>query len=130
LSYDCVCDYDPPEFYHREIRKARKLHKCSECAGAISIGECYEHVRGKWEGCVETHKTCERCVDIWQWTKNNVPCLCWAHGNRIEDCWTAIDEATWRAGEEVRGLRFGFLRRKVMRDRLNAGKRGHALTPL
>lgn len=120
MSLDCFCDYDPAEFYHQEIRKAHKLHKCDECAGFIAIGEQYEHVRGKWEGSIDTYDTCQRCFDIWQWTKNNVPCLCWAHGNRIEDCRSAIEEATWRADEETKGLRFGFLRRLVKRDKFNA----------
>ncbi len=124
MSYDCYCDYEPAEFYHKEIRKARKPHKCCECAGPIRVGELYEHVRGKWEGSIGTYDTCERCVDIWQWTQNNVPCLCWSHGNRIEDCREAIEDATWRASEETAGLRFGFLRRIVVRDKHNA-KRVH-----
>src|SRR5882672_3202793 len=123
MSLDCFCDYDPPEFYHKEIRKARKPHQCCECGGAIVIGERYEHVRAKWDGYLGTHDTCERCMDITIWTQNNVPCLCWAHGNRIEDCREAINEAMWRASEETLGLRFGFLRLIVKRDRLNARRR-------
>jgi hypothetical protein len=117
MSYDCFCDYDAPEFYHREIRKARKEHKCEECPGVIRPGDKYEHVRGKWDGYVDSFKTCERCVEIRTWVKNNVPCLCWAHGNTIEDCKEAVKEAAWRAPEETKGLRFGFLRRVVSRDK-------------
>jgi hypothetical protein len=120
---DCVCDYDPPEFYHREIRRARKEHKCCECGGRMLPGEQYEHVRGKWDGFVDTYDTCARCCDLWMWTKNNVPCLCWAHHNRIEDCWEAICEATLRARDETQGLRFGFLRRLVLRDKFNRERR-------
>lgn len=123
MSYDCYCDYDPPEFYHLEIRRARKPHKCHECGGFISVGEQYEHVRGKWEGYVDTFNTCERCRDIYQWTKNNVPCVCRMHGNLIDECQTAIEEATWRAAEETRGLRFGFLRRVVARNKFNEQNR-------
>jgi hypothetical protein len=123
VSYDCYCDYDPPDFYHREIRKARKPHKCDECAGIILPGDQYEHVRGKWEDCISTFETCGHCVDIRTWVKNNVPCLCWAHGNTIEDCKEAIEEAIYRTSEETRGLRFGFLRRLVQRDKFYAERR-------
>jgi hypothetical protein len=30
MSYGCICDYDAPEFYHCQIRKARKAYKCYE----------------------------------------------------------------------------------------------------
>jgi hypothetical protein len=120
---DCYCDYEPPSFCRREIRKARKPHKCDECSGLIAVGEHYEHVRGKWEGAMDTFNTCERCVDIRTWTENNVPCLCWAHGNMIDDCRAAVEEAVYRAKDETIGLRFGLLRRIVLRDRLNASRR-------
>jgi hypothetical protein len=119
MSYDnCFCDYDPPAFYHCELRRARKPHKCYECAADIVPGETYEHVRAKWDG-VETCNTCQGCVDIRTWTRNNVPCLCWAHGNLIDDCKYAVEEAIRRAPEETAGLWFGLLRRIVERDRKN-----------
>lgn len=117
--FDCYCDYDAPEFYERKIVKARKRHKCEECAGWISPGEQYEYAAGKWEGDFYTFKTCERCVDLYTWTKNNVPCVCPVHGNMDEAMQDAIDEACRRAPRETIGLRFGFLRRKVMRARHN-----------
>jgi hypothetical protein len=123
MSYDCYCDYDPPEFYRREIRRARKSHKCEECAGKILPGDKYEHVRGKWEGYIDSFNTCEHCVDIRTWVKNNIPCLCWSHGNTIEDCKEAIEEASYRANEETKGLRFGFLRRIAKRDKFYATRR-------
>jgi hypothetical protein len=123
MADSCYCDYDAPEFFHREIRRARKLHKCGECGGEIKPGEQYEHVRGKWDGDLTTIKTCERCVDIITWTKNNVPCLCYAYGNAIEDCQEAVNEASARAPEDTAGLRFGLLRRITVRDRLNAERR-------
>lgn len=121
---ECYCDYDPPAFYKEEIRRARKPHKCDECGGTISVGEQYEHVWGKWEGYVAHIDTCERCRDIYQWTRNNVPCVCKVHGNLIEECEDAIDAATFRVSEETVGLRFGFLRRKVLRDKFNARCKG------
>lgn len=123
MRYDCYCDYDPAEFYRAEIRTARKMHKCEECAGSILPGDRYESAIGKWDGRVDTFKTCERCVDIRQWVKNNVPCLCWAHGDTMDACREAVDEASWRAPTETVGLRFGFLRRVVARDKFNAQRR-------
>lgn len=125
MSYDCVCDYDPPSFYHQEIRKARKPHKCNECGTPILPGERYEHVRAKWDY-VDNLDTCERCLDIRQWVKNNVPCFCWAHGNMIEDAKEAVEEAHFRAPSETVGLRFGFLRRIALRDRVKAKRRASA----
>lgn len=119
MGYDCYCDYDPAKWYRAEIRKARKPHICEECRGPILKGERYEFVAGCWEDTVSTFKTCERCHDIRVWTKNNVPCLCWAHGNMIEDCQEAVEEAWRRAKEEMAGLRFALLRRIVKRDLLN-----------
>jgi hypothetical protein len=105
------------------MRKARKQHKCDECSGLIVPGDKYEYVSGKWEYTVGDFKTCERCLDIRVWVKNNVPCLCWAHGNMIEDCKEAVVEATYRAREETKGLYFGFLRRIVARDKVNKERR-------
>lgn len=127
MSYDCVCDYDAPQFYFADIRKARKQHKCEECGAPILPGDRYESVVGKWDGFVDTFKTCERCHDIRIWTKNNVPCLCWVHGDMIEGCKEAVIEAQYRAKDETRGLYFGFLRRLVARNKFNDTRRA-ALT--
>jgi len=122
MSDDCACDYDPASFYRAEIRTARKPHICEECGAPILPGEIYEHVTGKWDN-IASFKTCRHCVDIRQWTANNVPCLCWAHGHTIEDCRDAIEAACLRAPAETLGLRFGFLRRVVERDTANKAGR-------
>ncbi|BBB99363.1 hypothetical protein [Bradyrhizobium elkanii] len=124
---DCVCDYDPADFYCATIRRARKPHKCEECSGAILAGESYENVRGSWDRCISEFKTCSRCVDLRTWVRNNVPCVCWAHGNLHEDLRETVQEAHWRAKDEVTGLRFGFLRRMVAIDRFNASRRTTAV---
>jgi len=116
---DCSCDYDPPTLYRADIVRARKRYKCCECDGVIEIGERYEYVFGLWEGYTSTHKTCERCRDLRTWVKNNVPCLCIMHGNQDEENENAIDEAYRRAASEVVGLRFGYLRRRALRDTWN-----------
>lgn len=119
MSYDCSCDYDPPEFITILSRKARKIHHCYECSGEIRPGEVHEYVSGKWYGDLNWFRTCERCRDIRKWVHNNIPCFCWAYGNLDEDAGHAVEEACFRAPLETAGLRFGFLRRKVLRDRFN-----------
>jgi len=123
---DCSCDYDPPEFWSKTVPTARKQHRCEECAGPIFPGEKYEYIAGKWGGYFDSFKTCERCVDIRQWVQNNLPCFCWAHGNMIEDAAEAVNEASFRTPTETVGLRFGFLRRKVLRDKRNQAVRAAA----
>ena len=113
---DCWCDYEPARFYCATVRRARKSHTCEECGATIAPGDYYEHVAGMWDF-ISVFKTCQSCRDLRMWTQNNVPCLCWQHGNANEDCLTAIKDACERAPEETIGLRFGFLRRKLMLDR-------------
>lgn len=120
---ECYCDYVPATFYKQEVRRARKQHRCEECCGIISVDEQYENVSGMWDGYIDTFKTCVRCLDIRVWVKNNVPCLCWQHQSMIEDCEEAIKEACWRAPDETKGLWFGFLRRRILRDRFNEQRR-------
>lgn len=113
---DCCCDYDPAEFYHSAIRTARKLHRCEECGRFIRPGETYEHVTGKWNGDLDTFKTCSHCRDIRQFVKNSVPCFCWGHGNLDEDVANTIQDAYWRAPDEVKGLRFSVGRLVIARN--------------
>lgn len=68
MSDPCGCiyvsDYDPPELYDPRIRVARKGHWCGECHSPILPGESYEYVFGKWEGRIDTCKTCLTCLSI------------------------------------------------------------------
>src|SRR6267142_1422210 len=117
--FDCYCSYEVPTAYHSEMRKARKIHRCNECCGTTLPGEKYERYWGIIDGNMYHGKTCERCVDIRNWMKINVPCFCWAHGNMIDDARNTAQNAHEQAGDEVLGLRFGLLRRIVMRDKFN-----------
>jgi hypothetical protein len=106
---ECFCDYDPPIFAHQSNPVARTRHSCSECHRVIEPGEKYERLDGMWdrhEGAT-TFKTCPRCLALRDFVKAHVPCLCWAHGNTIEDCMNAVEEYA----HETVGLRFGALRR-------------------
>jgi len=128
MSYDCYCDYEPADVYQATVRKARKEHSCDECGAKIIPGDRYENVFGVWEGSSSTWKTCAYCRDIRTWVNNNVPCLCWAHGNTMQDCRNAIEDASTRAPEETRGLRFGLLRRLASRDKFYAARRAAITT--
>jgi len=105
----CHCDYDPAEFYHKELRKARKPHRCDECGRAIMSGERYEHVRAKWDGYVSTLRTCPRCLTLRAWVLAHVPCFCWSHQNMREDARETIDEYK----HECPGLWFGWGRLEI-----------------
>ena len=111
---ECYCDYgDPPEFYHKQMRHARKLHRCSECSRAITAGENYEHVWGKWDASPETFRTCQRCLALKEWVGAHVPCACWMHGNLREE---AMENAISYA-HEAPGLLFRAYRLAIMIDR-------------
>jgi hypothetical protein len=109
----CYCDdYDRPEFYIVEMRKARKPHKCLECRNIIAPGEVYENTRGKWSGYApQSFKTCPRCCALRMWVERNIPCVCWSHGDMLENARDAIAAATDRAAEETKGLKFEFWRK-------------------
>jgi hypothetical protein len=57
-------DCNPPAFYDCKAVTARRRHKCCECLAAIENGEPHERVVGKWEGSVETFRTCSLCVKV------------------------------------------------------------------
>lgn len=119
----CYCDYDLPEFCTESYPKARKQYRCYECGGFILPGEKHEYTAGKWDGELRYFRTCERCHDIRKWVQNNVPCLCWEYGSVDDSCKEAIEDAVWRAPKETVGLRFGFKRRIVARNKFNAQRR-------
>jgi hypothetical protein len=65
MQCDCSC-YDGVDatFSKTTWRKARKSHTCAECSAEIRPGERYEVTTGKWDGYMESHKTCKTCVAI------------------------------------------------------------------
>lgn len=100
----CYCDYDAPEFYHKETPTAKKEHKCGECGSTIKVGERYERVYGKWDGDISTFKTCSDCVEVRD-TLSEMPCFCWSHGGLSEDVGNQFAYASFTPGE-----RFAYLR--------------------
>ena len=65
MYFQCDCSIDNEgERYEPGVdvmRKARREHTCGECGRTIKRGETYEHFRGLYDGCWDTHKTCLGC---------------------------------------------------------------------
>lgn len=93
MSYDCSCDYEPPEWMsQRTVKAARKPHECYECRAPIFVGESYEYTSGKWDGCTSFFHICQRCVELRQWATISVPCFCWGFGNLHDDVHEMVRE--------------------------------------
>lgn len=122
MAWDCYCDYEPCAVYSARDVTARKPHRCYECERPIEAGERYRYTFSVYDGYASSIHTCSHCRDIQQWVANNIPCFCWMHGSMLDDAKEAIREAYYRAGNEVRGLFFGFGRLlvKAQRDRRKA----------
>lgn len=106
----CYCEYEPSSVYVAKMHTARKQHKCDECCRIILVGERYERVFGVWDGEVDRYKTCPRCLALRNHAKENIKCLCWSHGNMIEDCIEAIKEYA----HELPGMLFKAYRMQVL----------------
>jgi hypothetical protein len=66
---DCqVCigsdEWESPEFYNWEFPKARKEYKCGECRRTITKGQQYERYTAKFDGEMQSEKTCMDCSHI------------------------------------------------------------------
>jgi|WetSurMetagenome_2_1015567.scaffolds.fasta_scaffold933379_2 hypothetical protein len=57
-------DETRPDFFYACDVRARKVHQCAECGNPIAAGEQYERATGKWDGEIQTFKTCSICVEI------------------------------------------------------------------
>jgi RNase P subunit RPR2 len=125
MSIDCYCGYDTPKVHSSRLVRARKQYKCEECSAPIFIGENHEYVFAVYDEGADQFRTCSHCVDMRRFVANSVPCFCWCHGSLIDDCKATIEDAYDRAGDEVKGLWFGFARRliKARRARIEKAKR-------
>ena len=97
---ECYCDYEPAAVYHVSRPMAHKAHRCSECGRTIYSGERYERVFGVWDGRPDTFKTCVYCLGLRDLAESRLRCLCWAHGNMVED----VMETIRNAEGEISGL--------------------------
>ena len=61
----CDIEFDGEnEFQCSVQRRARKDHGCLECYRGIKKGELYTHHSYKFDGSIDSHRTCRRCDRI------------------------------------------------------------------
>ena len=126
MTFVCECDGEPATIYNASRHKARKAYRCDECGTPISGGELYERAEmlydGQWSSCM----TCSDCLSIRDWVRGNIPCFCFLHGSMLDDAERTVREAAAYAPDETVGLRFGFLRRKLVADKRRIARRAAA----
>jgi hypothetical protein len=86
----CNVDYDRPDFYVQDQRRARREHKCGECGRTIAKGEFYVRSSGKWDGLCNSFKHCEHCAVLAAWLERE--CGGYMHGGIIEDIGEHLSE--------------------------------------
>jgi len=59
----CDCD-ETADIWVEVKRRARKVHRCSECRGEIKKGETYTRISSLYDGRWTTSKQCEDCTVI------------------------------------------------------------------
>lgn len=110
LAYECYCDDgDPPTWVSiRDVKHARKPHKCTECRGTIEVGEPYEYVSGLWDDHCTFH-TCKLCVELREWATISVPCFCWSYSGLHE----AVRDMVQEVAPKVPGFFMEYGRRMI-----------------
>lgn len=123
LDYSCYCDYEPPEVFRKSEHKARKPHRCGECACDIRPGETYEYVWGKWFGQPDIYKTCERCLAFRKHLDISLPCWCWCYSTMLDDAREELIDVNHILRSEAPGALFAMgrlavaIRRRARADR-------------
>lgn len=69
MSDPCCCltsdfDADHQDFYHEEMRVARKEHRCRECGKTIKPRERYNRATGKTGNHIWSNATCVICDEV------------------------------------------------------------------
>jgi hypothetical protein len=108
-----IDDGEPWEFCEISMRKARKAHRCDECAREIAPGERYENVAGKADGDFNTWRTCAHCIAARSWL--TVECNGYLLGGVLDDLaehWMQTSEyhSAW-LGRAIVGMRRHWTRR-------------------
>lgn len=117
----CDCDYgEPPEFCRVARPVARKSHRCGECSRVIEAGERYENICGKWEGVIDTCKTCVFCLALRDYLEGRLHCFCWTYSNLLEDAVQTVRDIR----DEYPGLAMATGRLIVERKRNTLGVTG------
>lgn len=65
----CMIDYADGrlEFSRAKNVKGRKAYHCYECGRDIQLGEVHHSMSGKFDGTVETYRTCLHCRVAGEW---------------------------------------------------------------
>ena len=81
----CMVDYadEMCEVLQSGFRKARKSHKCNECRREIKPAELYRYEYIKFDGELDSHKTCPQCLVVRYWLEKE--CSGWVYGGIEED---------------------------------------------
>lgn len=97
----CGCDSESPRVYSLTRPKARKPHRCCECARTIEVGEHYWNLKGLWSDKFEHYHICSQCYDLYEEFSAAEPCFCYVLTNLISDA------ADFRAqsGDELPSLK-------------------------
>ena len=53
--------------YYKQVKRARKEHKCCECRRAIAPGEPYQFSKGLYDGTWDTWHMCQHCLIGAEW---------------------------------------------------------------
>ena len=85
---------DGPDFSRVSYPRSRKPRWCCECGRQIKTTERHQYVVGRWEGYLDTYRTCLRCVAV----RLCVTPQAWIYGGLQE----AIDEADRVMSKEQR----------------------------
>ena len=100
----CSCDATQPKFFMETFHKAQVKHKCCECNCTIEIGERYHKATGKWDGDIETFKTCSDCLAIHD-ELSNYPCYCKVFEELHDTTFKYLNEFDYMSKESVSLLR-------------------------
>lgn len=76
-------DADPADFLSERWQRSRAPYECVECRRTIAAGERYRYCVLKYEGQIETYRTCAHCVAAEEWLR--VHCHGWLFGEIDED---------------------------------------------
>lgn len=128
----CDCDLDAPTFYSSEhVKRARRIHRCSECRRDIQIGESYEKIAGVWDSRFEEFKVCTWCQAVRDWARAQTDCFCPALGGLYEEIAETHEYfqlSTCPHPDVVVSLAYSLQRRIDYHIKLQAGHRWYSHT--
>jgi hypothetical protein len=95
----CAIIEDQAEVSVERCRRARKAHRCLECARAINPGERYRRWATLYDGCWDSAATCAHCCEMLRW----LTVIChgqYYSGDAIEEVERHVDDVDWMAASD------------------------------